>query len=67
MHVASPITQKKAAYVLLTSAMFHADTLESTKIFDGLRSSLAREMPFESLLETLALVELLVWPRFNFD
>jgi hypothetical protein len=65
MYAASPITQKKAGYLLLTSAMYHADNFDSTKIFDGLRSILAAEMPLDSLLETLALVELCVWPRFQ--
>ena len=66
MHVASPITQKKAGYLILTSAMFHANNYETTSLLTGLRSSLAAEMPLDSLLETLALIELCVYPRFNF-
>jgi hypothetical protein len=59
-------TQKKAGYLLLTSATYHANNHDTTTLLLGLRSVIAEEMLLETLLESTALIELLIWPRFYF-
>jgi hypothetical protein len=58
------IAEKKAAYILLTAAMYHAQNYDATQLLMRVRSSIANDMPFEALAESILLIELLVWPRF---
>lgn len=57
-------TAQKAGYILLTSAMFHANNHGATKLISELRSSIARDMTLPTLLESHDLIETLVYPRF---
>jgi hypothetical protein len=58
-------TAQKAAYLLLTSAMYHAKHYPTTVILTMLRSSIAKDMTLPVLLESIDLVETLVYPRFS--
>jgi hypothetical protein len=58
-------SHQKAGYLLLTAAMYHANDFDTTQLLMRLRSSIASDMPLESLLESTVLCELLVWPRFS--
>jgi hypothetical protein len=57
-------TEQKAGYVLLNAAMFHAQDFDATRIFENCKHLLAREMTLPTLVESVDLVTLLVWPRF---
>jgi hypothetical protein len=58
-------TEQKAAYILLNSAMYHAQDFDATRIFENCKHLLAKEMTLPTLAESLDLVTLLVWPRFG--
>jgi hypothetical protein len=58
-------TAQKAAYLLLTSAMYHAKHYPTTVLLTMLRSSIASDMTLPVLLESIDLVETLVYPRFS--
>ena len=58
-------TAQKAGYILLTSAMYHAKHYPTTVILTMLRSSIAADMTRPVLLESIDLVETLVYPRFS--
>jgi hypothetical protein len=57
-------TAQKAGYILLTSAMFHANDYHVTNLICDLRSSIAADMTLPTLLESHDLIETLVYPRF---
>jgi hypothetical protein len=59
------IAEQKAAYILLTAAMYHAQNSDVTQLLTRVRDKIAKEMPIESVLESTILIELLVWPRFS--
>lgn len=60
-----PATSQKAAYILLTSAIFHANNFASTQLLTSVRSKIADEMTLPVLIESIDLVETLVYPRFS--
>lgn len=58
-------TAQKAGYILLTSAMYHADDASTTQLICALRHNIAKEMTIPVLTETIDLIETLVYPRFS--
>jgi hypothetical protein len=56
-------TAQKAAYILLTSAMYHANHYPTTVLLTMVRSSIAAEMTLPVLRESIELIEMLVYPR----
>ena len=58
-------TAQKAGYILLTSAMYHANHYPTTVILTMLRSRIAEDMTLPVLLESIELVTTLVHPRFS--
>ena len=57
-------TAQKAGYIILTSAMYHADDSSVTRLICDLRSSIAKDMTLPTMLESHDLIETLVYPRF---
>jgi hypothetical protein len=57
-------TAQKAGYLLLTSAMYHANDYSTTVLLTMVRSSIAQDMTLPVLRESLDLLTLLVYPRF---
>lgn len=57
-------TAQKAGYILLTAAMFHANQNDTSQLIGGVLSSIARDMTLDTLVESIELVETLVYPRF---
>jgi hypothetical protein len=57
-------TAQKAGYILLTSAMFHANDYAATQLLTSLRSRIADDMTLPVLQESISLVTTLVYPRF---
>lgn len=57
-------TGQKAGYILLTSAMYHANNHAATILLTMVRSSIAHDMTLPVLLESIDLVTTLVYPRF---
>jgi hypothetical protein len=58
-------TQQKAGYLLLTSAMLHANTGPTTTLILAVRSRVADDMTLPTLRESQELIELVVYPRFS--
>lgn len=58
-------TAQKAGYILLSSAMYHANNYSATVLLTMVRSSIAAEMTLPVLLESVELVTTLVYPRFS--
>ena len=58
-------TAQKAAYILLTSAMYHANHYPTTVLLTMVRSSIAADMTLPVLQESIELVSTLVYPRFS--
>jgi hypothetical protein len=58
-------TAQKAAYILLTSAMYHANHYPTTVLLTMVRSSIAADMTLPVLRESIELVSTLVYPRFS--
>ena len=57
-------TAQKIAYVLLTSALYHAaHNREAGPVLMSARSAVAAEMTWETLCESSVLIEMLVYPR----
>jgi hypothetical protein len=59
-------TAQKAGYILLTSAMFHANNQSATTILLMVRSSIADDMTLPVLQESIELITALVYPRFSY-
>lgn len=64
LHPDSP-TAQKAGYILLTSASYHADNYAAFKLICDVRSSLSQDMSIHTLVESIELIETLVYPRFS--
>jgi hypothetical protein len=58
-------TAQKAGYILLTSAMYHANNRSATILLTMVRSSIAEEMTLPVLRESIDLITALVYPRFS--
>jgi hypothetical protein len=57
-------TSQKAGYVLLTSAMYHVNRMAVTAVLMEARHNIAADMDLPTLLESIDLIEALVYPRF---
>jgi hypothetical protein len=62
-------TKQKAAYLILTSASFHAASsgggYQAIKTIDNCIRSVASEMTLPTLQESIELVSMLVWPKYD--
>lgn len=57
-------TQQKVGYILLTSATLHANNTEANKILLDARTQVSRDMTLPTLIESIELIESIVYPRF---